>query len=250
MPNTPLIEWGNLAQTLEEESARREQIREKVRELDAAVRQMVSALSAVHSTPESDFPKLAVHARTHLPLVCQTVAALAVMVPQWQFYRYSDMWSRSAQSASFCVTLIGWLEVDRLVTKEEVASTLAIDQAWKDHFILTTEDYLHSLISLISELARLCPNSVTLAAASGAPITVPLRVSRFCKDLSAGFALLNLKNDSLRKRFDGIKYDLKAIEQVMFDITLRGLLPKEMTQADRTAKRLKSTEESRETITE
>jgi hypothetical protein len=33
----------------------------------------------------------------------------------------------------------------------------------------------------------------------------PLQLSTFVKDLHAGFQLLNLKNDSLRKRFDSIK---------------------------------------------
>lgn len=35
--------------------------------------------------------------------------------------------------------------------------------------------------------------------------------------------LLNMKNDFLRKRFDGIKYDVKKIEEVNFEIALRGL---------------------------
>lgn len=71
-----------------------------------------------------------------------------------------------------------------------------------------------------------------------------MRLSRFVKDVSAGFQMLNLKNDMLRKRyslddthgisfranlrpfcgrFDGIKYDVKKIEEVVYDITLRGL---------------------------
>lgn len=41
----------------------------------------------------------------------------------------------------------------------------------------------------------------------------------------AGFRLLNLKNDHLRKRFDALKYDLKKIEEVVYDISIRGLKP-------------------------
>ena len=47
--------------------------------------------------------------------------------------------------------------------------------------------------------------------AQNSMFTYPLRISRFCKELNAGFALLNLKNDSLRKRFDGIKCELACI---------------------------------------
>jgi hypothetical protein len=36
-----------------------------------------------------------------------------------------------------------------------------------------------------------------------------------------------LKNDSLRKRSDGVKYKVKEVEDVVYDLSLRGLLPKE-----------------------
>lgn len=71
----------------------------------------------------------------------------------------------------------------------------------------------------------------------------PLRISRFVKEVHGGFQLLNLKNDLLRKRFDGIKYDIKKIEEgefwtvmlrlltsVVYDITLRGLIKPQETQ--------------------
>jgi hypothetical protein len=35
---------------------------------------------------------------------------------------------------------------------------------------------------------------------------MPLEISKFIKDLHAGFQILNLKNDVLRRRSDGIKY--------------------------------------------
>jgi hypothetical protein len=41
----------------------------------------------------------------------------------------------------------------------------------------------------------------------------PLAISRFVKELSTAFQILNLKNDNLRKRFDSIKYDVKKIEE-------------------------------------
>jgi hypothetical protein len=39
----------------------------------------------------------------------------------------------------------------------------------------------------------------------------------------SGFQLLHLKNDALRKRFDGLKYDIKKIEGVVYDIRIRDL---------------------------
>jgi hypothetical protein len=35
---------------------------------------------------------------------------------------------------------------------------------------------------------------------------------------------LNLKNDGLRKKFDSLKYDMKKVEEVVYDLSIRGLL--------------------------
>ena len=51
-----------------------------------------------------------------------------------------------------------------------------------------------------------------------------------------GFRLLNLKNDGLRKKFDSLKYDMKKVEEVVYDLSIRGLLknddktPREITE--------------------
>lgn len=63
-------------------------------------------------------------------------------------------------------------------------------------------------------------NSVTLGEFSR-----PLQISRFVADINSGFRLLNLKNDGLRKRFDALKYDVKKIEEVVYDLSIRGLIP-------------------------
>lgn len=53
-----------------------------------------------------------------------------------------------------------------------------------------------------------------------------MQISQFVKDIHAGFQILNLKNDSLRKRSDAIKYSVKKIEDIVYDLSLRNLVPK------------------------
>lgn len=53
------------------------------------------------------------------------------------------------------------------------------------------------------------------------------QISAFIKAVHAGFQILNLKNDALRKRSDGIKYRVKDVEDVVYDLSLRGLVGKE-----------------------
>lgn len=110
-----------------------------------------------------------------------------------------------------------------LPTIEEIGSTLNVPVNVKvyDTFHVTTEEYLHALISLIEELARLAVNSVTLG-----DYHRPLQISRFVRDIHAGFQILNLKNDALRRRSDSIKYNVKKIEDVVYDLALRNLVPR------------------------
>ena len=68
--------------------------------------------------------------------------------------------------------------------------------------------------------SRLAVNSVILG-----DYQRPFAISSFVSDLSSGFRLLNLKNDGLRKKFDSLKYDLKKIEEVVYDVSIRGLKP-------------------------
>ena len=75
----------------------------------------------------------------------------------------------------------------------------------RDAFHLTIEDYLLALTNAIEEIARLAPNSVTLGDYSR-----PTQISKFIKDIHAGFQLLNLKNDTLRRRSDTIKYSVSG----------------------------------------
>ncbi|KLJ05598.1 hypothetical protein EMPG_10931 [Blastomyces silverae] len=109
------------------------------------------------------------------------------------------------------------------MTIEEVGEFLGVPVNLKDQdsFHLSIEEYLQALISLVEELSRLAVNSVTLGDYSR-----PLQISKFVSDLHAGFQLLNLKNDSLRKRSDGIKYSVKKVEDVVYDLSLRNLVPK------------------------
>ena len=57
----------------------------------------------------------------------------------------------------------------------------------------------------------------------------PFEIATFTSDLMAGFRLLNLKNDFLRKKYDSLKYDIKKIEEVVYDISIRGLKPPSAT---------------------
>lgn len=106
-------------------------------------------------------------------------------------------------------------------SQSNLTSAVPVNLKDRDAFHISIEEYLQSLITLIEELSRLAINSVTLG-----DYQRPLQISQFVKDLHAGFQILNLKNDSLRRRSDSIKYNVKKIEDIVYDLSLRNLVPK------------------------
>lgn len=89
-----------------------------------------------------------------------------------------------------------------------------------DAFHITIEEYLLAITTMTDELSRLAVNAVTLGDHE-----LAVKISTFVKDIHAGFQLLNLKNDILRKRVDAVKYHVKKVEDVVYDLSLRNLIP-------------------------
>ncbi|RZC81133.1 hypothetical protein C5167_043703 [Papaver somniferum] len=51
----------------------------------------------------------------------------------------------------------------------------------------------------------------------------PRKVLNFLTELHAAFRMLNLRNDLLRRKFNGMKYNLRKGEEVYYDVKMRGL---------------------------
>jgi len=114
-----------------------------------------------------------------------------------------------------------WLENGSLLTIPQLEVIIGVpgkSAENKNAFCIELDDYLNGLCSLPSELSRLAVNSVI-----SNNFAMPLKISKFVADLYNAFRLLNLKNDNLRKRYDSIKYDMKKIEEIVYDIKIRGL---------------------------
>ena len=180
-------------------------------------------------TNKTTVPKVLTAARESINQEITWIQWLSKAASQHPYYKYNYQWTREMQSSVASILLCGYLggmdtERGQLLTLEDVARVLGVPANLKDRdaFHLTIEEYLQSLISLLDELARLARNSVTLG-----DYRRPMEIAKFIKEVHAGFQILNLKNDSLRKRSDGVKYKVKEVEDVVYDLSLRGLLPKE-----------------------
>ncbi|KAF2239298.1 translin [Viridothelium virens] len=230
--------FQHLQSKIDEETLVGEELRDIVNLLEKQEKSAQAALSRAHSTPTPEVSSVVVAAESAIRYEIDTIQKLSEAASKHPYYKYNGIWTRNIQDACFTILLCGWLggyqEVfssssasGQLLTIEQVGQVMKVPVNLKDRdsFHLTIEEYLHALISLIDELARLARNSVTLG-----DYRRPLQISRFVKDLHAGFQILNLKNDILRRRSDGIKYRVKEIEDVVYDLSLRDLVPKETTE--------------------
>jgi len=128
------------------------------------------------------------------------------------------MWSKQLQQAVSAILMCEWLRSGALAPLGQVKNELGIKEEWSDRFVLSSEEYLHGTINLVNDLSRLAVNAVIMK-----DYELPAKIYHFVREVQAGFSLLNLKNDPLRRRFDSIKYDVKRVEEVVYDISLRQL---------------------------
>ncbi|KAA6408580.1 MAG: recombination hotspot-binding (Translin) [Lasallia pustulata] len=225
--------FDHLQAKIDEDAQAREELRKFLQDLEKQGRATQSILSRAHSIPTAQLGPTILDAEKSISQQIQTMSKLADVASKYPYYKYNSMWTKDVQNAVFAIVLCGWLggfggasgqaQPGRLLTIEEVGQILQVPVNLKerDAFHLTIEEYLLSLTSLIEELARLAVNSVTLG-----DYQRPLQISQFVKDLHAGFQILNLKNDLLRRRSDSIKYNVKKIEDVVYDLSLRNLVPR------------------------
>lgn len=197
----------------------REDIRKVVQGLEQTAREILTVLQSVHQPSGfKEIPQKCAKARELFCSVRTQIADLKTKFPSEQYYRFHEHWRFVLQRLVFLAAFSFYLENETLVKREEVARILDIHVVREQGFHLDVEDYLAGVLIMASELSRLAVNSVTAG-----DYTRPLRISNFINELDSGFRLLNLKNDPLRKRYDGLKYDVKKIEEVVYDLSIRGL---------------------------
>jgi len=203
----------------------REQIREITREIGQIARDITAILQVIHHPVEgTKWSDVYQSAEENFSKAREFYKQLSDKIPDNQYYRYNDQWKFVTQRLAFLATLMVYLRDDRLISREEVAGLLGVAAKREDGFHMDLDDYLHGILNMTNELSRLAVNSVTAG-----DYTRPLKISQFIGQLDSGFRLLNLKNDALRKRFDGLKYDVKKCEEVVYDLTIRGLVAKDNT---------------------
>ncbi|KAJ1726499.1 Translin-1 [Coemansia biformis] len=212
----------DLQDRFDRESELFEGIKAQTKELDRACRLASAQLSKAHSLPRDRAKEVADAVGPQFVAIRDNIGRLAALVTPATFYKLQGMWANALQTACALVVFAVYLAEARLATPEDVGAYLGCKVNTGNQeiaeFVVTLEEYLHGVISLFSELSRLAVNSVIVG-----DVQRPQEISTFASELYSGFQLLNLKNDSLRRRFDSIKYEVKKIEEVLYDLRVRRL---------------------------
>jgi len=226
----PIAEMEQLftgySKILEVQSSKREEIAKSIREISRQVRNIQFTLQKVQ-TLAGDMKEMnllcdkALEQMNKLSALWQAVHTL---VGDESYEKFRDHWRQHHQSLAFCVALAFFLRHSVLVSIAQTNETLGMTDSKNKETVLLggidLEDYLNGVSLVPKELSRLCINCVRASN-----YDLPRRIAAFVNDLYGGFRLLNLRNDTLRRKFDGVKYDIQKIEEVLYDIEVRKLTP-------------------------
>ncbi|KAM4078300.1 hypothetical protein ACB094_09G026800 [Castanea mollissima] len=200
---------------LEDSGSLRERIRAVVMEIESTTRLIHANLLLVHQSRPT--PELLEKAKAQVGVLKEQYNRLAVVLSECpgQYYRYHGDWRSETQTVVSLIAFMHWLETGTLLMHSEAEEMLGLNNS---EFGLDIEDYLVGICFMSNELPRYVVNQVTAG-----DYDCPRKVLKFLTDLHAAFRMLNLRNDFLRKKFDGMKYDLKRVEEVHYDVKIRGL---------------------------
>ncbi|KAK6126206.1 hypothetical protein DH2020_040049 [Rehmannia glutinosa] len=200
---------------LDDSGSLRERIRSVALEIESANRLMQSSLLLIHQS--RPVPEVLEKAKGQIVVLRELFSKLAEIIRECpgQYYRYHGDWRTETQTVVSLLAFMHWLETESLLLHAEAEEKLGLNPM---EFGLDTEDYLIGICFMSNDLPRYVVNQVTAG-----DYDCPRKVLKFLTDLHSAFRMLNLRNDFLRKKFDGMKYDLRKVEEVQYDVKIRGL---------------------------
>ncbi|XP_047338456.1 translin [Impatiens glandulifera] len=207
-------QFDHLRHQLDESGSLRERIRAVVMEIESTTRTMHSCILLVYQS--RPIPEVLEKANAQIPVLKELYHQLAeILKGSDQYYRFHGDWKNETQTVVSLLAFLQWLETGNLLMHTELEEKLDLKSS---HFCLDIEDYLTGICFMSNDMPRYVVNQVTAG-----DYDCPRKVLKFLTELHAAFRMLNLRNDFLRKKFDGMKYDLRRVEEVHYDVKIRGL---------------------------
>jgi predicted translin family RNA/ssDNA-binding protein len=210
----------------EADQNKRDEIQQQIKLLNVANRKLTAQLNLIHSQAAQSQHKLTRIANNALKEFdsCEmSWKELNRIMNGSEVAQYHSSYSYLLQSFISQAVLIQFLLDQQLPNIQQCQTIIKLTQHAEEdkasnNIKVDVEDYLLGLTLVPKELSRLAVNSVRYGNYS-----TPALISTYLNNLYSGFRVLNLRNDALRRRYDGIKYEIQKIEEVLYDVTIRKL---------------------------
>lgn len=145
------------------------------------------------------------------------------------FRRIGELYRHNAADVKISVNIISKNPGDGLiVTPGEISSLLEISE-------INFQIYLIALLKLVDFILEYSTNAIILISTdTSSDVTVKLQYSvclvnlNLIRKLQDGFQILDLKNDLVRRKYDGLKYSFKKLNGIVYDLSLRHLIEQEV----------------------
>ncbi|CUM48163.1 unnamed protein product [Debaryomyces tyrocola] len=117
-----------------------------------------------------------------------------------------------------------------VITPEEIQCLLSLEK-------LNYNDYLLGLLRLIETIVEYTIDTIILISITSENSLNELQNTQYSLSLinlqivtklQNGFQMLDLKNDNIRRKFDGLKYNFKKMNGIVYDLSLRKLIVNEV----------------------
>lgn len=205
--------FESLRDTFEKQDAVRDALRERRDAAEIPIRSAQFSLSILHTA--ADMKSAVNKNRELLSKTGSGMVAIEAALPSeaGSFFRYADIWTVSRQTISMMAVILDFVDGDSLPSVSRVQEMAGTE------FRLPLEDFLIGVCNAVSELVRLSVNRVIQM-----DYETPARCAIFATHIFDAFKELNFRNDFLRKRYDGVKYDVKRLEEIVYDLSIRCLL--------------------------
>ena len=153
---------------------------------------------AIHKNDMKEAEKLAEQIKNELK-------ALTKHTTEHKELLYSPSYKDAVQEYVEALAFLHFVKEKKLITRKE----LDVD----------AESYLTGICDLTGELVRKAINS-----AIAKNFQLSLEIKNFVSELYGEMLKFSFRNGILRKKFDSIKYDLRKLEDLIYDLKTKGLI--------------------------
>ncbi|KAI3638668.1 hypothetical protein MIR68_003166 [Amoeboaphelidium protococcarum] len=227
---------------LEKEENVKAQIQELVKKVDDCARQGNLEISLLHQAQsveemQSTITRVISALESTFDKVKPELSKFEAIIPDGQYYKYNDSFKMALQNVIYLKCMQKFLQACTAAESNSISIVEVSDvekctglrvaglaggelsQSADSRFFVSMEDVLHGILSSCNELSRFGTTSVISKV-----YWMPVRIQQYLMLVNKNFQLLNLKNDSVRKRYDSLKYDIKKVEEIIYHLKLRQLI--------------------------